>query len=59
MSQATTQKIDKAAKEMRGLIDKSKRKLLELEVVLNAAEIKRGDYDVFNRAEDLIEKAKS
>lgn len=55
----TKEKINKTAKELEGLVKKSKRKLLELEVALNIDEIKRGNFNTYERAEDLIEAIKS
>ena len=53
-----TQNINKTAKEMENLITKSKRKLFELEIALNIAEIKNGKFDIFEKAEELIQKIK-
>lgn len=51
MTQAT---IDKVAEEMQDLIVESKRKLLELEVVLSVSEIKQGKSKAFKSADDLL-----
>ncbi len=42
---AITKKLNKTAGEMRGVIKKSKRKLLELEILLSMAEIANGKFD--------------
>ena len=46
--------INKTAEEMRKLVDISKRKLLELEVLLASEEIKNGNFDEFNSVKDLL-----
>ncbi len=57
MTQTTiTKKINKATGEMQELIKKSKRKLLELEVLASLAEINQGKYSVFRKAGGLLKK---
>ena len=51
-------KINKAAAEMGSLIKKSKRKLLELEVMLSLAEVKRGRLEIFRSTRELFKKLK-
>lgn len=54
----TSGKINKTAGEIEMLISRSKRKFLELEVLLASEEIKSGNFDIFNYAGDLIKKLK-
>ena len=54
----TQEKISKTAGEMKKLVDRSKRKLLELEVLLSSHEISDGSFDVFGSAKELIKKSK-
>lgn len=54
----TPAKINKTAGEIEKLIDRSKRKFLELEVLLASEEIKSGAFDIFNCPGDLIKKLK-
>ncbi len=57
MTQATiTKKLNKTASEIQGLISKSKRKLLEFEVMMSLAEIKQGKGEVFKNSRDLFKK---
>lgn len=58
MSTITTQEINKTAKEMKDLIKKSKRKLLELEIAISQSEIEQNKFDIFDKAEDLIKQVK-
>lgn len=59
MTEATiSKKIEKTTGEMQDLVRKSKRKLLELEVVLSLAEIKKGKFETFKNGSDLIKKLK-
>ena len=59
MTQATiSKKINKAAVEIKDLIKISKRKLLELEVMLGLSEIKRGKIEIFQNEEELLKKLK-
>ena len=52
------EKISKTAGEMKKLVDRSKRKLLELEVLLSSREISDGDFNVFGSAKELIKKSR-
>ena len=52
------EKISKTAGEMKKLVDRSKRKLLELEVLLSSREISDGDFNVFGSANELIKKSR-
>ena len=59
MSTATiNKKVNQTANEMQQLIVKSKRKLLELEVMLSLADIKKGNGESFKSAEALLKKLK-
>ena len=59
MSKAVIQeKINKTAQEMKRLVDRSKRKLAELETLLSFEEIKYGNFDTFNSAKDLLKRVK-
>lgn len=59
MTQAIVQKkINKTAVEMSDLIRKSKRKLLELEVMLSLGEIKKGKFEIFRSAKELFRRLK-
>ena len=59
MTQAIIEKkINKTAGEMNTLIKKSKRKLLELEVMLSLGEIKKGKFKVFRNTKELFRKLK-
>jgi len=59
MTQATiSKKIEKTNSEMQDLVKKSKRKLLELEVMLSLSEIKKGKFETFKNPSDLIKKLK-
>lgn len=51
-------KIDRAASEFQDLLAKSKRKLLELEVMLSINEIRKGRLETFKTAGDLFCKLK-
>lgn len=51
-------KLNKIAQEIEKLMGRSKRKLLELEVLMSFKEIKSGAFDVFDSAKDLIKKVK-
>ena len=54
----TKEKINKAVTELENLGRKTKRKLLELEIALGAAEIQNGEFYIYERAEDLIKEIK-
>ena len=57
MTNATlNQKIEKTAREMGDLVKRSKRKLLEWEVMMNHMEIERGKYSVYQSPEDLFKE---
>ena len=59
MTQATLfKKINKTTGEMQELIQKSKRKLLELEVLTSFAEVKQDKVKNFKTAKDLWKKLK-
>ncbi len=59
MTQAViTKKINKAREEMGALMKRSKRKLLELEVLMSLAEIKQGKFAVFKSGNELLRKLK-
>lgn len=59
MTQATiTKKINKTTGELSSLIRKSKRKLLELEVMLSLAEVNKGRFETFRSAHELFKKLK-
>lgn len=59
MTQATIEKrINRTAEELQELVAKSKRKLLELEVVLSLNEMKRGEFEIFKTAGELFKKLK-
>jgi len=55
MTQATiSKKLNKTADEMRDLIKESRRKLLELEVMMNLSEIRQGKAEKFKSADKLL-----
>ncbi|MDP3999109.1 MAG: hypothetical protein Q8P76_00755 [bacterium] len=55
MTQATIfKKLNKTAEEVRDLIKESKRKLLELEVMMNLSDIRRGKAEKFKSANALL-----
>lgn len=56
MHQITDEKVNKTAEEVESLVKKSKRKLLELEVMLSLSDIKDGEFDTFEDAKKLIKK---
>lgn len=59
MTQATiTRKLNKIADEIQDLIKKTRRKLLEFEVTISLAEIKRGKFEVFRNVDQLFKKLK-
>ena len=59
MTQAVvSKKIHKTAEEMQNLIKLSKRKLLELEVMLSLSEINRGRVEIFKNADDFLKSLK-
>ena len=49
-------KIEKTAAEMYALVKKSKRKLLEFEVMLSLAAIREGKYGTAKTAKALLKK---
>lgn len=51
-------KLNRTAEELQLLIARSKRKLLEFEVMASAHEIRSGKYETFNTAKELIKKSK-
>ena len=59
MTQAILEKkIGRAASEFQNLLAKSKRKLLELEVMLSMNEIRKGRSETFKTAGELFRKVK-
>lgn len=50
--------IEKSTREMRSLIVRSKRKLLELEALLSLREVKCGKSERFNSGTDLLKSLK-
>jgi hypothetical protein len=59
MSTATiSKKLNKTANEIRDLIVESRRKLLELEVMMSLSEIRRGKADKFKSAAKLFKELK-
>lgn len=59
MTEATIEKrVNKTAGEIQALIEKSKRKFLELEVILSLNEIKKGKFEIFKTTEELFKKMK-
>jgi len=58
MSLIPSKQINKTACEMRSLIKKSKKKLLEFEIMMSMLEIKRGEFDTFKTADELFKKMK-
>ena len=53
-----TKKLNRAADEMKEIIKKSKRKLLELEVMMSLSEIKQGKFRIAKSAEELFKGVK-
>ncbi len=53
---AVKEKINRTVKEMQDLVNISKRKILELEILLASEEIKNGEFDVFESVKDLMGK---
>lgn len=51
-----TKKINKTASDLRGLLVTTKRKLLELDVMVGLSEIKKGKGEIFKSAKDLFRK---
>ena len=59
MTQATiTRKLNKTANEIQDLMKKTRRKLLEFEVMMSLAEIKQGKFEVFRDVDELFKKLK-
>ena len=55
MTQAAVNKnIERSAREMRILITRSKRKLIEMETLLSISEIKHGKSETFKNAQALL-----
>lgn len=55
---AIAKKLNKTADEMKEMIKKSKRKLLELEVMMSLSEIKRGKFSVAKNVDELLNSLK-
>lgn len=55
---AIHEKIQKTAQEMERLIDRSKRKLIELETLLAFEETRTGAFDEFVSARELVDKVR-
>lgn len=51
---AIAKKLNKTADEMKEMIKKSKRKLLELEVMMSLSDIAAGRVKVYKKAEDFF-----
>lgn len=47
-------KIEQAAREMRDFVKSAQRKLLEFEVMMSTNEIKKGKFETFNTADELL-----
>ncbi|MBI4087564.1 MAG: hypothetical protein HY434_01920 [Candidatus Liptonbacteria bacterium] len=59
MTQATIyKKMNKTADEMQSLVKKSKRKLLELEVIMSFAEVKAGKFEEVKSVRRFLENLK-
>jgi len=59
MTQAiATKDLNKAVDEMREIIKKSKRKLLELEVMMSLSDIKAGKVKIFKKSDGFFKKLK-
>ncbi len=51
---AITKQLNKTAGEMKEIIKKSKRKLLELEVMMSLSDIAVGRVKIYKKAEDFF-----
>lgn len=51
-------KLNRTAEELQLLIARSKRKLLEFEVMASLNEIRNGKFETFSTAKELIKKSK-
>lgn len=59
MTQAMiTKKLNKTVEEMGEIIKKSKRKLLELEVMMSLADMKAGKVKIFKKVDDIFKHLK-
>jgi len=53
-----TKKLNKTVEEMGEIIKKSKRKLLELEVMMSLADMKAGKVKIFKKVDDIFKHLK-
>ena len=49
-----TKKLNKTANEMQDLVKKTKRKLLEFEVMMSLSDIAAGKVKIYKKAEDFF-----
>ena len=59
MTQATLNRnINKMTEELKQLFAKTSRKMLELEVLMSEAEIKKGHFTVYKNVDEMFKKLK-